>query len=210
MSQSADIADTVSPHGEPEVPRAEVATAEGTVAHSTATPSTTHDKEVPDFFTPGHIVQIPLRTLQDITRARNWTQSVSSQTRPVLSDLKFSFRSMYDGADDITTIRVVRVTHRPGLRADPEIELTTCLGLYTQDHAVPARVTNMYNEVAREGGIWTARLWKDESESLRVGGPVWRMFYSFFRDLAIRKEGNEWDGANLRSVVELLAELRGR
>lgn len=111
LSLSTDIADTAPPHNQPDVHKPEVATSASTAVHPSSTPSATHDNQTPDFFKPGHVVQIPLHTWQDVTGAKNWVQSVNEQTRPVLSDLEFSFRGLYDGFDGLTTIRVERVTY---------------------------------------------------------------------------------------------------
>ena len=47
---------------------------------------------------------------------------------------------------------------------------------------------------------------KDLVESHIVSG--W--YYAFFGDLALLKEGTDWDSEDLVSVVEFLADLRGR
>ena len=216
MLQSTDIADTASSDNQPDVPRPQEATAGSRSIHPsstpTTTPMTTGDNEIPDFFKPGYVVQIPLHTLQDVIRAKTWSQLVSSQKRAVLSDLQFSFRALYDGVDvdGITSIRVARFTHAHRPHLDPARELAACLRLHSQDSRIPARALNMFNEVTKDGGVWIARHWTDESRNLEVGSNVWLWYYNFFKDISIRKEGKDWDGADLESVVEFLADLRAR
>jgi hypothetical protein len=211
-SQSTDIADTVSPDNQPDVPGPEEETGGRTAIDPSSTLLATHDNQIPDFFKPGHVVQISLYTLQDVTRARNLIQPVSSRKHPVLSDLEFSFRALYDGVDGTTRIRVTRFTHRHQLHLDPKAELAACLRLHSQDSRIPARALNMFNEVTKDGGVWIARHWTDESQNLRVGclNHIWLWYYNFFKDIALRKEGKDWDGDDLESVVEFLADLRGR
>jgi len=228
MSQLTDIAGTASPHKQPDVPRPEVATSGSTAIHSSSTPSATQenqvrnnqipdtqvpDNHVPDFFQPGHLVRLPLHTAQDVTRARNWIQLLKYQTRPVLSDLEFSFRGLYDVGGDITSIRVTRFTHAHKPHADPETELAACLRLHSRDSRIPARALNMYNEATKDGGVWIARHWTNESRNLQDDGYlgyIWLWYYDFFKNVALRKEGKDWDGADLESVVEFLADLRRR
>lgn len=200
----------VSPHAPPDNSKADTSAAEDTTVRPSSAPSTTHDNEVPDFFKPGHVVRIPLYTLQDVTRAKSWIQLVSSQTRPVLSDLQFSFRALYDGVDGITSIRVTRFTHSHKPHLDPVRELAACLSAYSQDSRIPARAFNMYNGVSKDGGVGYARHWTDESQNLIVGENMWQWYYNFFRDISLRKEGKDWDGADLESVIEFLADLRAR
>lgn len=199
-----------SPRAQPDDSRADTPAAEGTIVQSSSAPSKTHDSELPNFFKPGHIVQIPLRTLQDVTRARKWIQSLRSQAHPILSDLQFTFRALYDGVNGITSIRVTRFTHRHDPHADPKIELAACLRLHTHDSRVPARALNMFKKATRDGRVWIARHWTDESQNLRTGGYIWLWYYNFFKDISLRKEGEDWDGADLESVVEFLADIRGR
>jgi hypothetical protein len=210
MSQSTDFADSVSPHNQPDAPRPEVTTSGSTAIHPPFTPVATPDNQAPDFFKLGHIVQIPLHTWQDVNRARNWIQQLKHQTRPVLSDLESSFRGLYDGVDGLTVIRVERVTYSHEPHADPKTKLAACLGLHSQDSRIPARALNMYKEVTNDGGVWVARHWTNENQNLRVGSNVWLWYYRFFKDIALGKEGKDWDGADLESVVEFLADLRGR
>lgn len=200
----------VSPRAQPDNPSADTSAAENTIFHSTSAPSTIHYNKVLDFFKPGHVVQIPLHTLQDVTRARKYVQLVRSQTRPVLSDLEFTFRAMWDGLDGTSIIRVTRVAHHHQPHADPETELVACLRLHSKDHRTPVRTLNMYNEAIKNGGSWIARHWTDRSQNLTVGGHIWLWYYHFFKDIALRKEGKDWDGADLECVVEFLADLRGR
>lgn len=68
----------------------------------------------------------------------------------------------------------------------------------------------MYNEATRDGGGWIARHWTDESGNLRVGGHIWLRYYKIFKNIALHREGKDWDGADLESVVDFLADLRGR
>ena len=220
MSQSTDIADTASPQNQPDVPRPEGATSGSTAIHPPSTPVATHDNQVPDnqvpenqipdFFKPDHLVQIPLHTGQDVTRARYWIQLVKSQTHPVLSDLEFYFRGLYDGVDGLTTIRVERVAYYHKPHADPKTKIAACLGLHSQDSRIPSRALNMYKEVTKDGGVWIARHWTNEDQNLRVGSNIWLWHYHFFKDVALRKEGKDWDAADLESVVEFFADLRGR
>jgi hypothetical protein len=212
MSQSTDIADTASSDIQPDILRPEEATAGSTAIHPSSAPLATHDSQVPDFFKPGHVAQIPLHTLQDVTRARHWIQLVSFQTRPVLSDLEFSFRALYDGLDSITRIRVTRFIHRHQPHLNPGTELAACLRLHNQDSRIPARALSMFNEATKDGGVWIARHWTDESRNLQVGclNYVWLWYYNFFKDISLRKEGKDWDGADLESVIEFFADLRAR
>jgi hypothetical protein len=91
-------------------------------------------------------------------------------------------------------------------------ELAACLRLHSQDSRIPARVLNMFDEVTKDGGVWIARHWTDESRNLQVGclNYIWLWYYNFFKDISLRKEGKDWDGADLESVVEILADLRAR
>lgn len=68
----------------------------------------------------------------------------------------------------------------------------------------------MFNEVTRDRGVWIARHWTDESQNLRTDGYIWLWYYNFFKDISLRKEGKDWDGADLESVVEFLTDMRGR
>lgn len=212
MSQSTHIADTASPDNQPDVPRPEAATAGSTAIHPSSTPLATHVNEVPDFFKPGRVVLISLHTHQDVARVRHWIQLVRSQTRPVLSDLEFSFRALYDGVDGITRIRVTRSTHRHQPHLDPKTELAACLRLHSQDSRTPARALNMFNEVTKDGGVWIARHWTDESQNLEVSSlnyiRLW--YYNLFKDISLRNEGKDWDGDDLGSAAEFFADLRAR
>lgn len=212
MLQSTDIADTAPSENQPDVPRPKEASTGSRAINPSSTPSATHDNQILDFFKPGHVVQIPLHNLQDVTRARHWIQLVRSQTRPVLSDLEFSFRALYDGTGGITRIRVTRFTHRHQPHLNSMTELAACLRLHGQDSRIPARALNMFNEVTKDGGVWIARHWTDESRNLEVGclNYIWLWYYNFFKDVSLRKEGKDWDGADLESVVEFFADLRGR
>lgn len=172
MSEPTDSLDKEAPRAQPDVYRAEITTAEGTIANLPSAPSTTYDNKVPDFFKPGHVVQIPLHTLQDAMRAKDWIQQVRSQTHPVLSDLEFSFRALYDGVDGTTVIRVTRFVHEHESQADHKTELAAYLRLHSHDSRIPARTLNMYDEVTKNGGDWIARHWSDESQNLRVGGHI--------------------------------------
>lgn len=173
MSEPTDSLSKEAPRAQPDTFGAEIATAEGTNAIAPSAPSTTYDNEFPDFFKPGHVVQIPLHTLQDVMRARDWIQQVRSQTHPVLSDLGFSFRALYDGVDGTTVIRVTRFVHQHEPHADLKTELAAYLRLHSHDSRIPARTLNMYNEVTKNGESWIARHWSDESQNLRVGGHIW-------------------------------------
>lgn len=210
MSEPTDSPSKVSPRAQPDNARVDKSAAEDTVVHPPSAPSTTYDNKVPDFFKPGYVVQIPLYTLQDVFRARNYAQLVSSQTRPVLSDLEFTFRAIWDGDDGTSIIRITRVTHHHKPHADPETELAACLRLHSQDHRIPVRILNMYNEATKTGGGWIARHWTDKSQTLTVGRHIWLWYYHFFKEIALRKEGKDWDGADLGCVIELFADLRGR
>lgn len=210
MPESTESLGKEAPRAQHDVSEAETATAEGTIANTPSAPSTTYDNKVPDFFKPGHIVQIPLHTLQDVMRAKVWIQQVRFQTHPVLSDLEFSFRALYDGVDGTTVIRVTRFVHQHESQADPKTELAAYLRLHSHDSRIPARTLNMYDEVTKNGGDWIARHWSDESQNLRVGGHIWFRYYNFFKDMALRKEGKDWNGADLECVVDFLADLRGR
>lgn len=68
----------------------------------------------------------------------------------------------------------------------------------------------MYNEFTKNGGVWIARHWTNENQNLWVGGNIWLRYYRFFKVVALRKEGKDWDDADLESVVDFLADLRGR
>lgn len=209
MSEPTESPGRVSPRAQPYVSGADTLAAESTIVHSSSATSTTHDNELPDFFKPGHVVQIPLRSLQDVTRARDWIQSIKSQARPILSDLEFPFRALYDGVEAI--IRVVRIPRSHDPHTDPETELAACLRLHSQDFRIPARALNMYNEVTKDGGVWIAHHWTDETQNLRIGGHIWRRYYyPLFKSIALRTEGKEWGGAELESVGEFLADIRGR
>ncbi|KAM0707540.1 hypothetical protein Q7P35_004185 [Cladosporium inversicolor] len=123
MSKPTDSLEKVSPPSQPEVPKADTSATEGTIVQPSSAPSTNHDNVVPDFFKPGHVVQITLRTFQDVTRARSWIQSIGWQARPILSEFEFSFRALYDGIDGTTSIRVLRHIHRHEPHTNPKTEL---------------------------------------------------------------------------------------
>ena len=208
MPEPTNFLGKVSPRAQPDETTVDTLTVEDTSAHSSSAISTAHD--VPNFFKPGHVVQIPLHTLQDVTRARHYVHRVSLLTCPVLSDLEFSFCALYDGVEGTTIIRVTRFAHHHEPHADPETELAACLRLHSRDSRIPARTLNMFNEATKNGGSWVARHWTDESQNLKVGGHIWLWYYHFFKDMALRKEGKDWDSADLEGVVEFLADLRGK
>lgn len=208
LFMSTDSPDIVPPRSQP-ISEVLASTGEGKIVPPTSA-SSTHDTTIPDFFNPGHIVQIPLRTHQDVGQARSWLKPLSSQTRPVLSDLEFTFRGLHDSADGTTTIRIVRVPHHHKPGADPEAELAIYLGIHDHDFSIPSRTLRMYNEVTKDGGVWIARFWTADSKDLVGDHLVLRWYYAFFRDLALRKEGKDWDSGDLASIIEFLADLRGR
>lgn len=186
-----------------------MSTDESTTAQPSLTASTDDATQIPEFFKPGHVVQIPLRTLQDVANAKKWLEAVDSQTRPVLSDFELTFRALYDKLDGTTTIRILRKLHHHAPLVDPERSLVTCLGIRNLDYRVPARLLNMYNEVAKDGDAWIAHLWTAQSFDLQNGGYAWLEYYNFFKNIALRKEGKDWTVADLASVIEFIASRRG-
>lgn len=190
-----------------------MSTTEGATPQAPFTPSTDNIDETLGLFKPGHVTQISLRILQDVTQAKTLLQTVNMRTRPVLSDLEITFRAIYDKPDGTTTVRIARKAFRPEPSAGHERALAVCLGLRGIDlkhMRIPARVRNAFDEVATRSGVWIARLVAFISKDLQEEGYARLEYYKVFKEIALRKEGKEWDVDDVESVIDFFADRRGR
>jgi hypothetical protein len=131
----------------------------------------------------------------------------------VLSELEFTFRAVHDKVDGTTTIRIGRKAFRPDPAVGHERPLITSLGLKGIDLTqkfIPARIRNVFDEVAKNGDVWVARPVNIKSRDLLDGGYARMQYYDFFKAIGLRKEGKDWDMADLESVIEFLDYRRGR
>jgi hypothetical protein len=161
----------------------------------------------------GHVTRISLRTRQDVTQARMRIRSEGSPKHPVLSELEFTFRAVHDKVDSTTLVRIGRTTFHPDPAVGHEGPLINSLGLRGIDKTqkfIPARIRNVFDEVARNGDAWITRPVTIKSRDLQVGGFATMQYYDFFKAIGLRKEGKDWDMADLESVIEFLDYRRGR
>jgi hypothetical protein len=161
----------------------------------------------------GRVTQISLRTRQDVTPARRWIRSEGSPKHSVLSELEFTFRAVHDKVDSTTLVRIGRKTFHPDPAVGHEGPLINSLGLRGIDKTqkfIPARIRNVFDEVAKNGDVWIARPVTIKSRDLQVGGFATMQYYDFFKAIGLRKEGKDWDMADLESVIEFLNYRRGR
>jgi hypothetical protein len=149
-----------------------------------------------------HVTRISLRTRQDVTQARRWIKSEGSPNHPVLSELEFTFRAVHDKVDSTTLVRIGRKTFHPDPAVGHESPLIESLGL--------RGIRNVFDEVAKNGDVWIARPVTIKSRDLQVGGFATMQYYDFFKAIALRKEGKDWDVLDLESVIEFLDYRRGR
>jgi hypothetical protein len=160
-----------------------------------------------------HVTRISPRTPQDVTQARRWIKSEGSPNHPVLSELEFTFRAVHDKVDSTTLVRIGRKTFHPDPAVGHESPLIESLGLRGIDKTqkfIPARIRNVFDEVAKNGDVWIARPVTIKSRDLQVGGFATMQYYDFFKAIALRKEGKDWDVLDLESVIEFLDYRRGR
>jgi hypothetical protein len=180
---------------------------------TTAASANDKPKNMPDLFKTGHVVQISLRTFQDVIQFKKWIRTAGSPTRLVLSHLKFTFRAVYDGANDITTINIMRGALAKPPRAQHDEVLSLSLGFGGEDlkyPCIPARLLSKYDEVAQKGDVWISRFVTFESKNLNNSMSASFQWYRFFREFTARKEGKDWDVADLEKVVDFLLDYRGR
>lgn len=190
-----------------------MSTAEDAAIALPSPPSDENINNTPDFFKAGHVAQISLRTLQDVTQAKSLLKSADSPTRPVLSDLEITFRAVYDKPDGATIVRIARKALRPVAHIGHERALSVCLGLRGPDLThicIPVRIRNAFDKAANEGDIWVARLVAFSSKDLQSEGYARQEYYKVFKEIALRKDGKDWTVADLEAVIDFFADRRGR
>jgi hypothetical protein len=160
-----------------------------------------------------HVTHISLHTHQDVTQAKTWVRSEEFHNHPVLSELEFTFCAVYDKVDGTTIIRIGRKAFRPDPAVGHERPLIASLGLKGIDLTqkfIPARIRNVFDEVAKNGDVWIARLVSIKSRDLLEGGYAMMQYYDLFKAIGLRKKGKDWDMADLESVIEFLDYRRDR
>lgn len=151
---------------------------------------------------PGHIIKVPLFTWQDVFKARQWTKSAELQAGPILANFEYTFRALYDAADSVTRISATREETSDAQR------VAEAYNIVCGD--IPAGIIAEFEGVMSKGGVWVLHRMSAHSDRLVSLGYTECRYNAFFKELALRNKGKEWVAADLESIVEFLADLRGR
>ena len=160
---------------------------------------------ISDISTPRHTIKVPLSTRQDVTKAREWAKSAEMQGRPILADFKFEFRALYDTADTITTIQTIRMEITSSVQQILDDFTSRC-----GDSASGVGIIAQFLTSIPRNTVGVLQFMVPRSKSLlSLGYPECR-YFQFFRELALRKKGREWDAADLEGIIEFLEDFRSR
>lgn len=169
-------------------------------------------------------LEVPVRTLEDINRAKRWVNEVDMRWYSVLPDIRLAPPSHLIQISGIRCLRKeINVGQELSEYRHPSTKKRTeqqnmrvlyrrFLGVtYTGRVNIGKKITERFREAALEGGGWVMRDVRYEKSSLvthadQRSANDTRLLYAMFARLVAAKDGREWDKGDLQKILDFFEE----